>query len=66
MNIIINGETKEIPKEMTIKELIEYLNYSQKGFAVALNETFVPTANYETTKIKENSSIEILAPVQGG
>ncbi len=66
IKIIVNGIRTEISAEMNVKEMINELKYRQKGFALALNGTFVAISTYETTIIHENDSIEILAPVQGG
>jgi len=69
MNMIkvsVNGEIKEIEANLNIKQLIEALNYKQKGFAVAVNTTFVSIKAYEETIINDGDTIDILAPVQGG
>ncbi len=66
IEIILNGKRITIDKEMNVKEVIKELEYTQEGFALALNGTFVAIATYETTMIHDNDSIEILAPVQGG
>jgi len=66
IEIIVNGMRKTVSKEMSVNETIKELNYTQEGFSLALNGTFVAIARYETTMIHDNDSIEILAPVQGG
>ncbi|WP_309497529.1 sulfur carrier protein ThiS [Sulfurovum sp.] len=66
IEIIVNGTRKTVSKEMNVNGIIKELNYTQEGFALALNGTFVAIATYETTLIHDNDSIEILAPVQGG
>jgi sulfur carrier protein len=66
IEISVNGERKNIPESLNVREAIEALNYTGKGFALALNGTFVALCAYEVTIIKDNDSIEILAPVQGG
>ena len=66
IKISVNGEIKELEREFNIFELIEVLEYKIKGFAVAVNMTFVPIAQYKNTMIKEGDKIDILAPVQGG
>ena len=66
IEIIVNGMRKAVSKEMNVDEIIKELNYTQEGFALALNGTFVAIATYETTMIRDNDSIEILAHVQGG
>ncbi len=66
IEVIVNGKRTELSSEMNVKEIIKELKYKKKGFAVALNGTFVAISTYETTMIHDNDSIEILAPVQGG
>ncbi len=66
IEVIVNGMRKTVSKEMNVHEIIKELDYTQEGFALALNGTFVAIATYETTIIRDNDSIEILAPVQGG
>lgn len=66
IEIIVNGERTEIPAGLNVKEAIKALEYTQEGFALALNGTFVAISTYESTKIRDNDSLEILAPVQGG
>ena len=66
IEVIVNGQRKEVSSEMNVKQIIKELNYTQEGFALALNGTFVAISTYENTIIRDNDSIEILAPVQGG
>ena len=66
IEVIVNGTRTEVSSEMNVNEIIKELNYTQKGFALALNGTFVAISTYENTTIRDNDSIEILAPVQGG
>ena len=66
IKVSINGEIKELKENLNIKEMIEALEYKQKGFAVAINTTFVSIKAYEETIINDGDSIDILAPVQGG
>jgi len=66
IKVSVNGEIKEIEKGLNVKQLIEALNYKQKGFAVAVNTTFVSIKSYEETIINDGDTIDILAPVQGG
>ena len=66
IKVSVNGEIKEIAENLNVKELIEALDYRTKGFAVAVNTTFVAIESYEKTVIKAGDTIDILAPVQGG
>ena len=66
IKVSVNGEIKELDENLNIKKMIEALNYKTKGFAVAVNTTFVSIKNYEETIINDGDTIDILAPVQGG
>ncbi len=66
IEIIVNGTRTTIPNGLNIIEAIKALEYKGKGFALALNGTFVALSTYEITMVRDNDSIEILAPVQGG
>jgi len=66
IEIIVNGERQSIPNGLNVKEMIEALDHKGEGFALAINGTFVALSKYAITIIKDNDSIEILAPVQGG
>jgi len=66
IQVSVNGEIKEISENLNVTELIDELGYKTKGFAVAVNTTFVAIDTYECTLINENDEIDILAPVQGG
>ena len=66
IKISVNGDIKEINEDLNITQLIEVLDYKIKGFAVAVNMTFISIAEYKKTIIKEGDKIDILSPVQGG
>ena len=66
IKVSVNGEVKELEENLNVGQMIEALEYKVKGFAVAVNTTFVPIATYDETIIKEGDTIDILAPVQGG
>ena len=66
IKVSVNGEVKEINEELNINNLINELGYKIKGFAVAVNTTFIAISSYENTIIKDGDMIDILAPVQGG
>jgi sulfur carrier protein len=66
IQVSVNGEMKEVSENLNVTELIDELGYKTKGFAVAINTTFVAIDTYGKTLINENDEIDILAPVQGG
>ena len=66
MQIIVNGEPKEIAPETDIHTLMEILGYDKNVGAVAVNMTFVASDKYAQTVLQEGDEVEILAPVCGG
>ncbi len=66
IKVSVNGEIKEINEDLNVNDLIEVLGYTIKGFAVAINTTFVALTTYNKTIIQDGDQIDILAPVQGG
>jgi len=66
MNIVVNGEPKEIAPDTDIHTLMETLGYDKNVGAVAVNMTFVASDKYDSTILQEGDEVEILAPVCGG
>jgi sulfur carrier protein len=66
IKVSVNGEIKELDENLNVTQLIQALDYKQKGFAIAVNTTFVSIKSYEKTIINDGDTIDILAPVQGG
>lgn len=66
INVSVNGEIKTIEEGLNVNQLIKALEYKTKGFAVAINTTFISIKKYEITIINDGDTIDILAPVQGG
>ncbi len=66
MNLIVNGETMNVDGELTVKTLLEAKGYDPTGVAVAVNQEFVSKAHYETTTLKVDDDVEVVAPMQGG
>ncbi len=66
--VIVNGEPKELERELTVMELLERINvkYREVGLAVAVNEEVVPKSEYSTRKLREGDRVEIVQLVGGG
>lgn len=65
MQLIVNDETIEIPKPMSIAEFIDLFK-QQGNFAIAVNMEFVPRSLYAETMLKDRDRVEIVLPMQGG
>jgi thiamine biosynthesis protein ThiS len=66
MQVIINGENKEVRENITLSDLISELQISAKRIAVEVNEKVVRRQDWEITQLKENDKIEIVHFVGGG
>lgn len=65
MKIRLNGEVVETQAQ-TVAGLIEELQFSPQGVAVAVNESVVPRASHSVHQLQEGDQIEIIRAVQGG
>ncbi len=66
MKLIINGDTKEFQKNMTLKRVIEELNLDGKVMAAAVNMEIVKQNNWESCVLKDMDKLELLDFVGGG
>lgn len=66
MDIIINGQMKEVAAGSTVAQLLETLNIPTAGTALARNETVVRKALYAETMLQPGDRIEIIRAVAGG
>jgi sulfur carrier protein len=66
MKLIINGQEKEFNSALTILEILEKLQISDKAMAVAVNMEIVKKDKWDTFIPKENDKLEILQFVGGG
>jgi len=67
MNITLNNTLEEIHAEsMTIRQLLQYKNYTFKMLVIKINGTLVPKDLYETQGVRDGDEVMILHLVSGG
>jgi sulfur carrier protein len=66
MKVIVNGETKNIPEEVNLIELLAHLSLPQERIAVELNKAVVRRKDWDAIKINDADKIEIIHFVGGG
>ena len=66
MLIKINGEEHQIQVESTLGQLLEQLSLPLLGSAVELGGEIIPRSQYETTRLANGQSLEIIRLVGGG
>jgi len=66
MQVRLNGELREVPDGLTVAGLLAHLGVKAQRVAVELNETVITKGLYETQRIGQGDSVEIVAFVGGG
>lgn len=66
MNIVLNGEAKELSCGVTLLELIEKEGVKDKVMAAAVNMEIVKKEDWGGKKLEEGDKIELLQFVGGG
>jgi sulfur carrier protein len=66
MRIVLNGEARETPEDLTVADLLAWLEIDARLVAVELNRAVVKRARYADTPVTENAEVEIVAFVGGG
>ncbi|MEE9379870.1 MAG: sulfur carrier protein ThiS [Hyphomonadaceae bacterium] len=66
MQIILNGETREITSGMTVLELVASLGPDPRGIAIERNLEIVPKSEHGVTKLSDGDRLEVVRFVGGG
>lgn len=67
MRVQVNGEERETAG-LTVGDLLRELGIdaTQRGCAVAVNESVAPRAAWDRTALREDDRVEVIRAVQGG
>jgi thiamine biosynthesis protein ThiS len=66
MMIILNGENKQVPDNVTIGGLLEHLKIQPERVAIELNMEIVKKSMYASTVVKNGDSVEVVSFMSGG
>lgn len=66
MNIILNGEQREIPGASTAADLVELLELGERRIAMEVNLEIVPRSDYANYRLQEDDKVEIVHAIGGG
>jgi sulfur carrier protein len=66
MNIILNGQTRQLEDTKTIASLLNELKVKKEEVIVEVNLTVVPKKDYDVLRLHDNDQIEIVQFVGGG
>ncbi|RNL86382.1 sulfur carrier protein ThiS [Halostreptopolyspora alba] len=66
MDVIINGERRDLAPRTTVAAVVRSLTEQTSGIAVTVNDEVVPKASWSGTEVTENDRVDVLTAVQGG
>jgi sulfur carrier protein len=66
IDVVINGQPRQLPDGTTVAELIGELGLSGKPVAVERNRDVVPRAQHATTVLVSGDRLEVVTFVGGG
>jgi thiamine biosynthesis protein ThiS len=66
MNILLNGEQKQVPDSITVAGLLEFLKIQHQRVAVELNMEIVKKDQYSQSPLKEGDRLEVVSFMAGG
>ena len=66
MQVIINGETRELDDGVSIAQLLEQSDLAAKRIAVEVNEAIIPKSRHAETPLQDGDKIEIIHAIGGG
>ncbi|OFV94419.1 MAG: thiamine biosynthesis protein ThiS [Acidobacteria bacterium RIFCSPLOWO2_02_FULL_61_28] len=66
MQIVINGESREVPLEISLQDLLRLLELKEDRVAVELNRDIVRRDRWPETRLRDQDRLEIVQFVGGG
>ena len=66
MNIIVNGDPREVPDAIRMADLVEALGLTGRRIAVEVNQELVPRSTFDAHRLAPGDRVEIIQAVGGG
>lgn len=66
MEIIVNGEAREVSDQLTAAQLVEQLDLGGRRLAMEVNQEIVPRSQYSSHRLRAGDRIEIVHAIGGG
>jgi thiamine biosynthesis protein ThiS len=66
IEVVVNGEQREIPAGLNVRQMLLHLGLDPQRVAVELNRTIVGKANWDAMSVEADAKIEIVEFVGGG
>ena len=66
IEIVLNGERRELPSTLNIKQVLEHFHLPKDRVAVERNRSIVPKTSWEKTEVAAGDQLEVVHFVGGG
>lgn len=66
MRIEVNGDSREIEADLTLRALLASLEMTKGRLAVEINGEIVPRGEYESHRLRDGDRVEIVHAIGGG
>ena len=66
MEVMVNGETRQLPEGMTVSQLLQEMTLTGKRLAVEINLEIVPRSTYGEHRLQAGDRVEIVHAIGGG
>lgn len=66
VNILVNGQPRQTPDQITIRRLLDELKLPARGIAVEVNEQIIPRDRHAEFVLRDGDRLEIVSLVGGG
>lgn len=66
INILLNGDPREVPGEIDLDRLLELFSLPKQRVAIEINNSVVRRADWPETIVRDKDKIEIVHFVGGG
>jgi sulfur carrier protein len=66
MQIVLNGESREVPEGCTAAQLVEQLGLTNERIAMEVNLEIVPRSHYAQHNLSTGDRVEIVHAIGGG
>jgi sulfur carrier protein len=66
MEIVVNGQSRTVPKGFTAKQLVDELGLQGRRVAMEVNREILPRSAYSNHALHDGDRIEIVHAVGGG
>ena len=66
MNILVNGEAKDVEESLTVQDLLHSMNLRTDRVAVEINLKILDRSDFSVWNLKDGDKVEILSFIGGG